>query len=145
MTQQPEVHADALVVISRRGAKHLAALFGEDQRRADQAVAILGNALAKQRRELAARVRDEAFAVRRGGAAAKGDGSYTGGLLRAARLVEGGQRREDQAQSQVRAVRKLHRRYVGPDGLDYCEHCNRLTSGWVPFPCETIQAIGGGE
>jgi hypothetical protein len=45
----------------------------------------------------------------------------------------------------VRAVRKLHCRYVGPDGLDYCAHCNRLTGSWVPYPCETIQVIGGDE
>lgn len=46
----------------------------------------------------------------------------------------------------VRAVRALHRPYrsFGPEGdRDYCEHCNRLTGSWIPYPCETIQAIGG--
>jgi hypothetical protein len=48
----------------------------------------------------------------------------------------------------LRAARNLHRPYraYGPTGdRDWCEHCNRLTGGWVEYPCETIQAIGGSD
>jgi hypothetical protein len=48
--------------------------------------------------------------------------------------------------ARVRAVRSLHRPYRGPSGeQDWCEHCNRISGAWIAYPCETIQAIGGGE
>lgn len=136
---------DELVVISRRGAKHLADLVGTDRQTADQARQILANALAKQRRALAARVRDEAYAGRRSNAGVNGEGTYEGGMLRAARIVEGGQRREDQATSLLRAARRLHLVIDdGPDG-EICEHCTSLAGAPVAAPCETLKVLAGGR
>lgn len=47
-------------------------------------------------------------------------------------------------EKRLSAVRLLHRRYrfAGDDTTDFCEHCNRISGGWVPYPCDTIRAIG---
>lgn len=48
--------------------------------------------------------------------------------------------------ARVRAVRNLHRPYrAASSERDWCEHCNRISGGWIAYPCETIQAIGGDE
>lgn len=44
--------------------------------------------------------------------------------------------------AKLRAVRRRHYVYTGPDGLDYCGYCNQITGGWIRFPCDTILDVG---
>ena len=41
-------------------------------------------------------------------------------------------------------IRSLHSRYRSAltDEFDCCAHCNQLTANLVPYPCETILALG---
>lgn len=43
----------------------------------------------------------------------------------------------------VARVLALHEQYRSAldDTTDYCAHCNRLSGGWVPWPCPTVRAI----
>jgi hypothetical protein len=39
-------------------------------------------------------------------------------------------------------IRALHHEYRSPvDDGDYCAHCNRISGGWIPYPCPTIEAL----
>lgn len=52
-------------------------------------------------------------------------------------------RQRDEAGSAARRVRRLHEpyRFAGDDTTDYCAHCNRISGGWIPWPCDTIRAL----
>lgn len=60
-------------------------------------------------------------------------------------LEAAGQLPTDDLKRKVAAVRRLHFQYraAACDDFDCCAHCNWISGGYVPWPCDTYKALTG--